>query len=382
MAVLSMKRLALFGLIKDLDPILESLQRLHSVEIIDDRSTFKEDSVFSYEDTGRQVDTFETNAAHASDSLKVLEKYSPQKYSFVQRQFKRENVLDKSQFQQWVKEYDNTLAVIDNILSLEKELKEIEAAIPSAESSLEEMRPWIKLDVPFNYEGTQDTRFFIGSMLKSSGETLDDNSLIETIEENTPGIVGVGIKNLASTENRVYIVVICHRRDAQNIKVTLEHLRFDFAPDSEMIPSKEFHLRENHLKELKGRINTIKAQLESLSEERDRIRFFIDYSQVCKDRTGVTSCLAISKHTFILNGWIAEKDIDDLNEALSDHKALHIELSDPAPGEKPPIRFEISGRSVPIGGVISFSEKIHSGGRREFTPFGIHTKYYKFEEVF
>lgn len=382
MAVLSMKRLAIFGLIKDLDPILESLQRLRSVEIIDSSSTFKDDSVFSHEDAHSLPDTFEGNAVRASDSLKILEKYSPQKYSFMQRQFKRENVLDKSQFQQWVQEYDNTLATIDNILSLEQELNEIQTAIPEAEVSLEEMRPWIRLDVPFNFEGTQDTRFFIGSMLKSSGEALDDNSLIETIEENTPGIVGVGINNLASTENRIYIVVICHRRDAQNIKVTLEHLSFDFAPDSDMIPSEEFQRREKHLKELQERINTIKEQLKAMSEERDRIRFFIDYSQICKDRTAVTSRLVTSKHTFILNGWIAEKDIDNLQEALSEYKALHIELSDPKPDEKPPIRFEISGRSVPIGGVISFSEKIHSGGRHEFTPFRIHTKYYEFEEVF
>ena len=126
----------------------------------------------------------------------------------------------------------------------------------------------------------------------------------------------------------------------------------------------------------------ITAQLESLGAEREAIKFYIDYSHILRERQMAAAKLTVSEHTFILNGWIAEKDIDSLNESLSGFAELEIEYFEHEADEKPPIRLQIKCVSVPVGGVIELSEKIHSGGRHEFTPFGVHTKYFTFEGAF
>ena len=382
MALLPMKRMMLLGLNKDREAILESLQHLSSVEIIEDKMDCSDDPIFSHAKAEAEIAEYDSNAALALDSLKILDKYSQKKYAFGQIKGKHETAINKEKYAELLKKYDSTFDAVQKIIALESELEEIRSELPRAEASAEEIRPWASLDIPMDYKGSTHTAFFVGVVYIKPEEKFSADAFADAVEAKENGMISVEIITLSVVANKAYIAAICHKSEESAVVKALGEMGFRQAERSDMIPSEEFKKRDDHIKELKGRMAEITAQLESLGVEREAIKFYIDYSHILRERQMAAAKLTVSEHTFILNGWIAEKDIDSLNESLSGFAELEIEYFEHEADEKPPIRLQIKGLSVPVGGVIELSEKIHSGGRHEFTPFGVHTKYFTFEGAF
>ena len=118
-----------------------------------------------------------------------------------------------------------------------------------------------------------------------------------------------------------------------------------------------------------------------MSEERcDDLKFFADCTNIRKDRYAALSKVMISKNAFVINGWIAEKDIDALNEMLMNFDYVNIEFEEPKSDDNPPVLMQMNGMVAPMDKLIGISKLFITGKQHEFEAFAMNTKYFKIEE--
>ena len=83
------------------------------------------------------------------------------------------------------------------------------------ENQIEALAPWMSLDVPMNFEGTGSTRALIGAI---SGEmTLE--AVYSLIAEYAPEAEGVDVTVLSADRDSTYIVALCLKKDAQQVRM-------------------------------------------------------------------------------------------------------------------------------------------------------------------
>ena len=136
MSVLPMKRVFIAALKKDRKRILESLQRLGTVEINVDASkeifTGKDgvaDSLFTQTDTSSAKATFEKNVNLASQALLVLDREVPVKAGMMDS-FAGRDKLNSTDYESLATKRDKIMDMVYELNSLNKAKAEAEAEIP------------------------------------------------------------------------------------------------------------------------------------------------------------------------------------------------------------------------------------------------------------
>jgi len=207
MAVLPMKRVMILGMKKDRKAILESLQRLQTVEIEKDLAVSADDPVFSCADTSEPRALFDKNATLASNALETLNKYSPEKSSLADSLNGRK-VLSKTEYEKNVSRRDTILDIAKRINKLEKEIVDATAEIPRTETQIEALMPWMKMDLPLDFKGTKKSRAFIGSF----PGPMNEATIVSTIESSAPDITGVDVTIISSSDDITCVMIVCLKK--------------------------------------------------------------------------------------------------------------------------------------------------------------------------
>ena len=158
MAKLEMKKIELLAPIEQSKDIIDCLQLLGTVEL-----TNHEESGSLYKlSTDVTVSTFERFLNSCLNAQKVLSQYAPVKKGLLSS-FEGRHELTFSEYLKKSDDADIILNKCFQINGFETQINEATADIVRCRSLMDALEPWLGLDIPMQYKGTESTAVFIGS---------------------------------------------------------------------------------------------------------------------------------------------------------------------------------------------------------------------------
>ena len=326
MSIQKMKRVRLIGLRSEKDAFLDDLLRFGKVEISDYPQVEEEDAVVfstnNYDKTDLPADMLAVNQAKLSSALDILQRYFPEKKGMLdpKPEASIESFLSNARL-------NNCLHSANRIIREDGEIKNLTAQIQDMQNQLLALQPWLDLDMPLEYTGTEHVSFSLCSLPADAPEG-DVASALELAAPESELIPVSADKFLK------YCVLVCHRDELQAAEDALNNFSYNpmEIPNAGGTPAE---IREHLLKEIEYdevKIERAKGLMMGETAYRQYIQQSWDSLATKLYETESRSRMLNSDSSFAMEGWIEEENIPAFEEILGNY-IVHVEYEDPAEEE-------------------------------------------------
>lgn len=358
MAVLAMKKINICAMKKDRKAVLEKLQAMGAVEI---NTSGEEDEIFKKINTTSQRSKYEKRVQNTDAALEILQQYVPEKTSlFSALEGKKE--VEEEKLQEIIASRGKYNLMVKNIQELNKEIANCKAGINKCEVAIEGLKPWLNMDIPINTTGTKNTDVIIGTM----GPGLTEDIISQMVLNRQPELSGFDVTVISTDKDQTCIFVICMKQTSAKLEEALRAEGFTrISYFSKRTPEGKVEKYKKDIKEYEERIEKLKTRLSELAEDRDNIRLLSDYYRIRADKYEVLGGLLQSRSTFVITGYILQRDEEEIVNELNDEFSLMVETEDISEDETAPVKLENPKVFASAEGVL---ESFGLPGRGEMDP--------------
>lgn len=345
MAVLPMQHIRIYALKQNRKAILELLQRRGAVQITDSKT---DSPVFEKMDTATAQHTFEKSAMTAQQALAAVLELAPEKGGLLKK-LEGRRPLTLEQYEQGVQKQDEVLKSASRIVLLKKEITDQRAEITRLQTQLDALVPWYGLDVSMRVKETRSTRVFIGSF----PQEWTEEALKQALAQQNPNL-DVPVCEIISCQNQqTCVFLMCRKCQGETMENALRSLGFSYPANPSKVPPQERRdLLQARIKEAEAIIRQDEKEILSFASKTDDFRFLSDYFTMRTEKYAVLGQLMQSRHTFVITGYIAEKDAPPLKAELEGSYGAFVELFTPDEKEDVPVRLQNGRFSSPVEPVL------------------------------
>jgi len=351
-----MKLVSVYALRDDRKKVLDAIQRLGLVQVISEPDAAHG---FSRLDTADEVQDFQKRSERANHALQLMNKAAPEKKGLLASFSGRRRIMAE-QLQISPSQRDRLNGICERVVELEKNCAEYAAQKVRINVELEQLEPWRSLDVPIETEGTDKTAMFIGTLparydLQGLSQILagQDADLIFDIE----------IVSVSQTMTCVAVVVPKDMRDSAD--KALRSIGFCKPNVSgKVLPKDRIEQLGKELDEIASLTDEAIKETAQLAEYREDIENLCDYYSVRAEKYKVIGELDHSNHTFVLTGYIPQRDCERLQKELDSLCDCLVEVEDADP-EKAPVKLSNKAFSAPAESIV---EMYSSPGPDDIDP--------------
>ena len=306
MAILQMRRISICAWKSNRKAILERLQQLGVVEI---NITLEDDSSYEHMDTAAARAAFEKRAAQAEAALEVLDRYQPENKSFLASLEGKKNQT-VSRIREIEAARTQKIETIRKILDLDRKIAEHKSEILRIQTQAEGLTPWLSLQVPLTFPGTQKTAFMVGMM--PVGSTRE--SIMEELAQKAPELEAYELEIISTDKDYVYLTAVCMKSQQPELEENLRMMGFVRPTvSSREIPAK---LQEQYRQQITGHQEEIVILEELIGEygnQREEIRLVADYYRARAEKYRVLAKLPQTQYTFGVSGYVPAGKADALS---------------------------------------------------------------------
>lgn len=368
MSVLQMQRISICAMKKDRKAVLEALQELGVLEI--ETSRVPADGLDRL-DTAEEKQRSEKQAMMLDQALDVLQEYAPEKTSIF-ASLEGKKLVDRDTFREAVDQKEEILASAEKLLALKKSEAENKAEVVKLQTQKESLTPWLALDIPMSSEGTKKTKLFIGSI----GSVLTQEEILTKIAELEPDLSAVDVELISADKDQTCLTAVCLRSEADRLEEALRACGFSRPAQTwQDVPAKEDGKIDQKLEELRKQIEKLQAEIRSMAACREQMKMLSDYYRTRAQRYEALAQLPQTKKTFLVSGYVAEKNAKKLAELLERRFLLSVEIEDLAEDEEAPVQLENGKATSSVEGVL---EAFGLPGKGEVDPTRIMFVFYIF----
>ena len=368
MSIVQMQRINLCALNKNRKAILERLQAMGAIEV-DIR--LDEDIGYQKQDVRMIKADFEKKARTADMALDILQRYVPEKTGIFDS-LAGKPLIDKEIFDSIAGQQERYNSVAEHLIKLDKQISEQKANVQNFQNQAEALAPWLSLNVPMNYPGTEKTSVFIGSL--AGNQTYE--SIWKTLKKALPDTETIDVSILSQDKDFTYLFVICMKADAQKMEEVLRQA--GFARPAQIVNDIPLAYKEKCLEKIQeslAQIEILSKEIGSLSGERKSLRMISDYYRLRAERYEVLGKLPQTKNTFVLSGFVPEKNADQIAEHLRKNYEAYVVIEDVGESEEAPVLLENNRFAEAGEGVLS---SFGLPTVKEIDPTAIMTFFYVF----
>jgi V/A-type H+-transporting ATPase subunit I len=368
MAVLQMQRISICALKENRKQILELLQQEGVVEL---DMAMEEDEVFRKSDTISSRGIFEKNAATLDHALEILQTYVPEKKGLLSS-LEGKTPVDYDSYSNIVERQEAVMSQARQITGLAKQIAENKANILKRENQIEALEPWKNLDVPMNFEGTKQTKAFVGAM----SSVMTQEQIYEGIAQAAPELEALDVHVISTDRDQTYVCILCGMKDAAAMEEALRGMGFARpAQTGGMVPRARQERLEQKIAVLNEQNADLERQIAGFEDSREDMRLASDYYRTRASKYEVLGKLLQSRKTFVLNGYVPTRAAADLEKKLNDNFTLAVEIRDVAEDEEAPILLQNNTFSASFEGVTG---SFGLPGKGEIDPTTVMSFFYFF----
>ena len=368
MAVVQMRRINLLGLRKNRKQTLELLQRRGVVEITPLNK--EEDHIFHRMDVSSSKTQFQQMQQSASQALGTLDSYVPRKTSPLSALEGRKAITLK-EYHTLERKREKIIEIVTAINTYEKEIHEKNAAKLKLQMQLETLHPWLSLDVPLQFHGTQKTSAFIGTMPGGVTNEMIEEAFAKALPEN-----GIYTQIIDSTAEQTCVFLLVNRSICEKSEELLRSLGFARPTNlCESPPKEEAKRLEEKIQRADKEISAAQDGIASYADKRDEITFLVDYFSMREEKYQVLGTLIQSRRTFLLTGYVPTENAEKLSKELYETCGVAVEVENLSDQEEAPVLLKNNNFTSPMESVV---ESFSLPGKGEIDPSSIIAFFFYF----
>lgn len=349
MAKLRCKLVSIYTPISERQAVLKRLQEMSLIDIdtaAEDEATSQTPAGFKTVAVSKNSEIYERNARLAEDALKILNARFPGKKGLA-GMFGGLKSVTREEFYLDRKRIEASMSYAGEIVDSDRRIAEEKAEIARLNTGRELLLPWQDLDVPLNFSGTNKTAAFIGTI---AGEyTLE--GLYEKVASVDPELT-LYAEIINVIKDTTYIFACCPLSQKSAAESVLRTLAFARPMQlTSKLPREKIISKEDRAEECRKRISEYNGRIKALSEKRGEIELMSDYFTSKAERYRTLSETSETKHTALIKGYIAERDIPYLEKLLKKSFTVVIEAEE-ADQELAPVKLKNGPFSAPAEALV------------------------------
>lgn len=336
MAIVSMKRLRLIGLLEDRDPLFQKLQELGCVEVsqIDPSKDEQWSHVLRPNESTRSEK--ERLLEDTDAALATLDTYAPAKSKLLAP---KPQVLESELFDPQA--IADAVEKVRRINGYAADLQEATAGLQKIVTTAATVMPWAGLDIPLNTQSTPSVYIQFGMM----PATVD----LEHVRKDLALAADASELTEASTDAEVhYLLLMCYRPQAEAALDALKPYGFSNTSFKGIVGTAKETLSYLAAQKtgLEQKVESLKESISSMGESRLALQMCHDrmLQEIQKEQN--KERLLDTDQTFYLEGWVPAQQEEELIK-LADSFGCAYELTEPDPEEYPQVPVKLkSGKLV------------------------------------
>lgn len=367
MAKVAMKQIEIAAVLEDSQQIMDLLQRRGIVQIEDCR----EIDGLNKLNVSQSVSQFDRFLETAKAAKELLLKYSSEEKKSMLAGFAPRRQITAAEFIEKSNEADVLLNKCYEINDLGKRISEDKANAVRNETLAENIAPWIKLDIPMNFTGSEFSQEFIGYFPFS----INKDELMIKLAEEVPEADDIEIEIVYSDDTQTCAVVFCLKENGEKVERALRSQGFVKPTDvSPHLPKEQYDAYLSEKDRLLDDIKVCEQKLSQLSEYIPKIDFLIDYFSVRSEKYDAIGKLGVSDRVFILEGYIPAKYGDKLKNEIEEKFTAAVSVSDTEPeDENEPVLLKNNSFAAPVEPI---TEMYSLPSKKDIDPNGIMAFFY------
>ena len=322
MSVSQMKKLTVVARKDAADTIVRRLMRLRAVSL---SPPSEADSAL--------VESFAPNTDVTAAAAKVarIEAVLP----VLNRKSKRKKPLFGGQTQVSLEDfrdegrYETAWKVVEEAEKILEEKQRLLGVIESACTSMRSFEPYLDLEFPLNFSGTDKAAYILGS--------LPAGTKIDRVEDALEGMAAEA-EVMSEDSTGLYICLIAHRAEEENALRALAGLGFLRAtlPLSPKTVKTLFDESRRERLQTENMLEKLETRLAVLAERLTDLEILYDIERTTLLAEENKRELHMTDQCVLLCGWCPAKAEERITELLEDHGAAY-RFENPAEGEEAPI---------------------------------------------
>ena len=182
------------------------------------------------------------------------------------------------------------------------------------------------------FTGTATTTAFIGKFSDKRSST----DIVTQLAELIPEIEGIDVEIISSDENQTCVFILAMKQDAEEVSDALRRIGFEYPSYvSPVAPQTREKQINKHLSNREGRILEAENNIKSCEKYYAKLEFLEDYFVMKSERYKAFDDISTSRNTFVLSGYITERDAGELKTYLEEHFDAEVELEESDTPETP-----------------------------------------------
>ena len=329
MAVVEMQKISISAHRSNRKAILETLQKLEVIQVVE---ADLDETGLRHKNTADARATFEKNADLADQALAILDKYVPEKQGMLSGLAGKE-LIDDASFDKVVESQQDCMAVARKIVRNDKEISECSGNILKNENQKESLVPWMNLDVPMSFTGTNKTAAFIGSVQG----VCDEAQVYALIKEKTEGIEELSVTVLSSESDMTNIFVLCLKEAREKVESALRSLGFAKPPQAVLgVPKKVAEDLDRDTEKQKTEIERLKKGIEEYAGSREDLRVVSDYYRTRAEKYRLLGTIPQTRKAFFIEGWVPAESAEAVAKLLTEKYGAVVDYEEKKEGETEP----------------------------------------------
>ncbi|MBR0112601.1 MAG: V-type ATP synthase subunit I [Clostridia bacterium] len=365
MAKIKMKYLEIAAPVEESKDIFDYLQLSNSMEL----EKLEETEGLQIISTEKTVSSIEKYSEVAGKALQALDRYAPEKSSLISAL----KPLPEMTFSEFVKKSDSAdeiLGVCYDICECEKNITDSKAAIARNEAAIDAVKPWLPLDVPMKFKGTETTDAYIGTL----PDLYSAESLTQALSDKLADEGRFECEVVSQAENRSCIFVLCSKECSEEVLAALRSMGFSYPSDPTKHPPRVRYERlaaEN--KKLKETIEESKKEIAAHASDREDIQFVSDYFSIRRERYKALNNVSTGDRIVIISGYVPENKAEKLTSELDSRFSVAMTLTEPDESKDAPVYLKNSSVAAAVEPI---TEMYSAPGKDDLDPNPIMAAFY------
>ena len=339
-----MSRITIYGNKKDRKAVLEYLQRRQCIDIAaPDKKN--EQFGFSNMNTSDFQAEFMRERAAGEKALEILERYAPEQKGLFASLSGRQT-LTAAEYYAHVDEIPRTMETAEHITRAAEEIAERQGRVVRCRAEIDELAPWLALDVSLSETGTRESAFLSGMF----PEELSLEQLLTrySAHKDAPSIHA---EIVSARPQQTCVFILCARKHAAECEKALRAIGFSRMKTSfKGVPAGRTQELNDEIAALEGEIRDLEKEIASQAGSADSLKFMIDYYAMRTEKYGVLSKLSQRNSVFVLRGYVPEEIAPSLSATLEHEYNAAVEI-EPA-GKNAPVLLKNRYLMEPVEGVV------------------------------
>ena len=336
-----MKKIMVCGVQKDRKSVMEALQKMGSVEFIQQEA---EENLCHHPDVSDRITQFDRYIISSSQAIEILNDFSPEK----KRMFSERENLSIDMYSMKHGEISSVGAVAMEVISCKKKIADNILSIGKHHAKISAIEPWLRLDVPMNTSGTELTS---AHLLSCQADVNPQN--IDQILGELGVYAYYEIEYSSKNLSNVFFIIL-KDYEADVIKLLRENgFAISQTGLSHRTPEKKIENIRSKISGLEKENEELKEKIISLAKSRDSIKLLHDHLCLRKEKYLNLQKLLVTDEAFVIEGYIPSDCCNRAEEVLNSSGLCSVEFSDLLPDEEAPVLFKNNSFVQPVENITS-----------------------------